>query len=262
MLLFDNQYYIIRKGDFATNGNTKIVYCFFSFILCIDDYVNRNSHDCFIILGGSTAIWSCIELYLHISKTRVIKPMNISFNDTKIQLPTTIGILLQGFQEGGFITTLGLYYGDRIHNPFYLLHMHVFIIIIVTHLFFKSNVSKSSKRQINTNGSIIYISSATLYDIHHFLYYPEHQLRQAYMFATMIYICSIWTFFTWFFNFRQVEVHTKNKNRIDNNEYPYNIDQTCSIHKGTHMESFVVLTYDVIFEIGFAYVFFYNLFFV
>lgn len=262
MLLFDKQYYIIRKGDFATNGNTKIIYCIFSAILCVDDYITRNSYDCFFILGGSTLIWSCIEFYLHISKTRVIKPMNISFNNKQLQLSTHIGVLLQGFQEGGFITTLGLYYGDRIQEPLYLVHMHIFIFVIISQMFFKTNVSKSSKRQVNTVSSVSYISTVTLYNIHHYWYYPEHQLRQTYMFATMIYICSIWTFFTWFFNFRQVEVHTKNKNRIDNNEYPYNIDQTCSIHKGTHMESFVVLTYDVIFEIGFAYVFFYNLFFV
>ena len=263
MLLFDKQYYIIRKGDFATNGNTKIIYCIFSSVLCVDDYINRNSYDCLFILGGSTLIWSCIELYLHLSKTRVIKPMNISFNNNLIQLSTPIGILLQGFQEGGFITTLGLYYGDRIHEPFYLVHMHIFITVIVSHMFFKSNVNKSSKRQVNTIGSVGYITTVTLYNIHHYLYYPEHQLRQTYMFATMIYICSFWTFFAWLFKFREVEVYTKNKvDLIDNTEYPYNIIQKYTIHPATNMETFGVLTYDVIFEIGFAYVFFYNLFFV
>jgi hypothetical protein len=262
MLLFDKQYYIIRKGDFATNGNTKIIYCMFSSILCIDDYINRNSYDCFFILGSSTIIWSCIEFYLHISKARVIKPMNISFNNNQIQLSTPVGILLQGCQEGGVITTLGLYYGDRIHEPFYLVHMHIFIFVIISHMFFKSNVSKSSKRQVNTVSSVSYISTVTLYNIHHYWYYPEHQLRQTYMFATMIYICSFWTFFAWLFKFRQVEVHTKNKNRIDDTEYPYNIVQKYNIHPATNMESFCVLAYDIIFEIGFAYVFFYNLFFV
>ena len=263
MLFFDKQYYIIRKGVFATNVNTKIIYCIFSSVLCVDDYINRNSYDCLFILGGSTLIWSCIELYLHLSKTRVIKPMNISFNNNLIQLSTPIGILLQGFQEGGFITTLGLYYGDRIHEPFYLVHMHIFITVIVSHMFFKSNVNKSSKRQVNTIGSVGYITTVTLYNIHHYLYYPEHQLRQTYMFATMIYICSFWTFFAWLFKFREVEVYTKNKvDLIDNTEYPYNIIQKYTIHPATNMETFWVLTYDVIFEIGFAYVFFYNLFFV
>ena len=263
MLLFNNQYYIIRKGDFATNGNTKVIYCIFSSILCIDDYINRSSYDCFIILCGSTAIWSCIECYLHISKTRIIKPMNISFNKTIIQLSTPIGIFLQGFQEGGFITTLGLYYGDRIHDPFYLLQMHIFILVVITHLYFKSNVSKSSKRQVNTVSSVSYISTVTLYNIHHYWYYPEHQLRQTYMFATMIYICSFWTFFAWLFNFRQVEVYTKNNvDLIDNNEYPYNIINKYCTRPATSMESFCILAYDVIFEIGFAYLFFYNLFIV
>jgi hypothetical protein len=262
MLLFDKQYYIIRKGDFATNGNTKIIYCIFSAILCVDDYITRNSYDCFFILGGSTLIWSCIEFYLHISKTRVIKPMNISFNNKQLQLSTHIGVLLQGFQEGGFITTLGLYYGDRIQEPLYLVHMHIFIFVIISQMFFKTNVSKSSKRQVNTVSSVSYISTVTLYNIHHYWYYPEHQLRQTYMFATMIYICSFWTFFAWLFKSRQVEVHTKKQNLIDDTEYPYNIVQKYNIHPATNMETFCVLAYDIIFEIGFAYVFFYNLFFV
>jgi hypothetical protein len=83
------------------------------------------------------------------------------------------------------------------------------------------------------------------------------------MFATMIYICSFWTFFAWLFKSRQVEVYIKNNvDIIDNHEYPYNIIQKYNILPATNMETFCVLAYDVIFEIGFAYVFFYNLFFV
>ena len=76
--LFDNQYYMIRNGDFATNANTKIIYGLVSTGLCIDDYMNRNSLDCFVVLIGSTAVWSFVELMLHLSKTRNIKPMFIS----------------------------------------------------------------------------------------------------------------------------------------------------------------------------------------
>ena len=86
MSLLDTQYYIIRKGDFATNGNTKISYCIFALLLCIDDYINRSSTDCFILLFGSTTIWSLVELCLHISKTRNIKPMLVSIYYKQIQL--------------------------------------------------------------------------------------------------------------------------------------------------------------------------------
>ena len=45
--LVQNKYYIVRLGDFATNGNTKLLYGLFSILLCIDDYISRNSKDCF-----------------------------------------------------------------------------------------------------------------------------------------------------------------------------------------------------------------------
>jgi len=268
MLLLDKQYFIIRKGDFATNGNTKIIYCFFSSMLCVDDYINRNSSDCFNILIGSTIIWSFVEFCLHISKTRDIKPMQLSLYSKQIQLPQFIGIILQGFQEGGFITTLGLYYGDRIHQTYYQIHMHIFILMVIANLFFKSNIIKSSKRQINTKGSLGFIGIVTLYNMQKIYYYPSHNTRQAYMFAVMVYICSFWTFFAWVFKFRQVEVYTKkyienieNNKNIEDNEYPYNVLQPYNNH-GTRLETFSVLAYDVIFEIGIAYLTFYNLFIV
>ena len=64
MDLFNNKYYMIRLGNFATNGNTKILYCFFSIFLCIEEYFMKNKTDCFIIMTGSTIMWSLIELLL------------------------------------------------------------------------------------------------------------------------------------------------------------------------------------------------------
>jgi len=261
MSLLDTQYYIVRKGDFATNGNTKIIYCIFSLLLCVDDYIKRNSTDCFIILTGSTTIWSFIELYLHISKTRNIKPMQVTICSKQIQLPQSMGIILQGFQEGGFITTLGLYYGDRIHQTYYLIHMHIFIFIMVGHLCFKTNITKSSKRLINTKGSVGCICIATLYNMQQTYYNPSHNTRQAYMFAVMVYICSFWTSFAWYFKFRQVEVYnTKYIDSIVDKQYPFNVFQTNNNNLGTRLETFSILAYDVIFEIGVAYLTFYNLF--
>jgi hypothetical protein len=72
MTIYDNKYYIKRIGDFATNGNKKIIYSLFSILLCFDDYVNNHSYDCFRIMLGSTFVWTLIEIYLNISKTRVI----------------------------------------------------------------------------------------------------------------------------------------------------------------------------------------------
>jgi len=52
MDLIQNKYHIIRIGDFATNGNTKLLYGVFACILCIDDYISNNSSsDCLTIMA-------------------------------------------------------------------------------------------------------------------------------------------------------------------------------------------------------------------
>ena len=62
--IINNKYYIIRTGDFATNGNKKILYSLFALVLCIDDYYTNHSYDCFSIMIGSSGVWSIIELFL------------------------------------------------------------------------------------------------------------------------------------------------------------------------------------------------------
>ena len=73
------------------------------------------------------------------------------------------------------------------------------------------------------------------------------------MFLSMIYLSSIWTFCTWFKGFRTVEIYIKNNNTtIENEQY-----NKRSIDK---IDTFLILGYDVIFEIGIAYMLFYNMF--
>ena len=71
MTIYDNKYYIKRIGDLQQMGIKKI-YSLFSIFLGFDDYVNNHSYDCFRIMLGSTFVWTLIEIYLNISKTRVI----------------------------------------------------------------------------------------------------------------------------------------------------------------------------------------------
>ena len=261
MSLLNTNYYIVRKGDFATDGNTKILYSIFALYISIDDYISRNSIECLKLLIYSTFLWSCVELFLHLSKTRNIKPMFISLHKSRLELPQLIGIILQGFQEGGFISTLGLYYGDRINQIYYFIHMHMFILFIICNISIKTNTTKSSKRMVNANTSVLFISSLTAYNIHKLYYYPHNIYRISCMFAVMVYVCSFWSFVAWYHNFRMVEVHTKNV-LIDNEEYPNNMSQEYTIIPATSLQTFMVISYDVIFEIGIAYITFYNLLFV
>lgn len=250
MALYDNKYYIIRIGDFATNANKKILYSLFSVFLCLEEYINNNSYDCFLIMTGSTIVWTIIELYLNITETRVIKPMYITLlNKNQYCLHKYLGIFLQGFQEGGVVTTFGLYFGDRLYNKKYLLFFHMFILYIITNMSTKkSNGEIVSKRQINTLGSMGTMACITLYNLRMLYYNPLHFNRQANMFLSMIYVCSVWTIIAYLKNFRKVEVQIKD----NNNKY--------IVKKHSYLDALLILGYDIIFEIGFAYLTFYNWF--
>lgn len=248
MLLSNNKYYILRFGDFATDANTKIIYCIFPIILGIEEYITDNSSYCLEIMLKSTIIWSFVEFLLHITGTRVIKPMYFHFNDASYLLPRYISVCLQGAQEGGFVTTLGLYFGDRIFIPKYFILLHLLLLTIVFNIYIKKNYVAASTRQINTRSSVLLISSMTLYNINCLTAYPEHFYRQMYMFFSMIYISSVWTLSVWYFNFRTVEVYA-----LDDKQEYYK-------RPTNYFNTFLILAYDVVFEIGIAYLTFYNLF--
>lgn len=246
-MILNNKYFIIRIGDFATNGNRKILYFLFSLLFCLEEYITIKSLDCFKIMIGSSIIWSFIELFLHLTNTRIIKPMYIGFGENKRKINNYLGICLQGLQEGGFVTTFGLYFGDRLFQFKYFILLHMFVIFIIFNIYFKKNEEKLSKRQINSNNSLLLISSCTFYNIKMIYQYPEHNIRQFKMFFIMIYISSIWTFLVWLRGFRKVEILlNKNNNYIQK--------------KINYMDSFLILGYDIVFEIAIAYLTFYNLF--
>jgi hypothetical protein len=241
------EYYIIRYGNFATNCNIKLFYGLLSFCLGAVDYVTRGSQDCFKILIGSTATWTLVELYLHTSGTRVIKPMTLLVRGYAYTLPLWSSLIVQGLQEGGLITTLGLFYGDRLGDPKSIIMFHVFLLLSIINVCAQKNLPKSSRRMVNTRASLSFIGSITLYDLHVFSYIEnEEMLRQVRMFLVMIYFSAWWTCATWWVGSRGVEVVDPRINKEEVIKMP--------------LYTFLVLSYDVIFEIGFAYLVFYNLF--
>ena len=248
MILSNDKYYIIRIGDFGTNANTKIYYCLFSIGLCLDDYIMNHSTDCFIILSYSTLIWTFIEFILHISNTRNMKPMFLYYSkDNSILVPQYLGIFLQGFQEGGCITTIGLYFGDRIISFKYIIFLHLLIAFIIINVCNKTKTKKqSSIRQVNTSGSLLAMATITLYDIKSLYENPSHLYRQVSMLFVMIYVSFFWTIIVWYKGFREVAVYIKDQ------------DDKYIIKKDNLHDTIKVLLYDIIFEIGMAYLFFYR----
>ena len=248
MILTKKHYYILRIGDFATNANTKIYYSVFTSLLCVDDYITNHSNDCFNIMLYSTFIWTVIEFLLHMSNTRIIKPMFFYFFNHKYKLPFLFGIFLQGFQEGGCVTTIGLYFGDRLYNYKSVVFLHFLILFIIGNVSIKHRINNfASKRLVNSNGSVSLMSIITLFNFNTLYQHPPHFYRQMKMLFIMIYVCSFWTFTTWYKGFRKVEVYIKNEQDIE------------VIQMQSGYDTFYILGYDVAFEIGMAYLFFYNI---
>jgi hypothetical protein len=258
MNILHNKYHIIRNGDFATNGNTKVLYGIFSGILCMDDYFSKESTDCISIMIGSSIIWTVVEMYLHATRTRIIKPMQVGLAGRQLMLPQSVGALLQGVQEGGVVTTVGLYYGDRIHDAGSMIHLHLFIVVVIANVLMRDTITDSmsvkSLRQVNTWGSGLLILATTTYNLSMVWRNPEHASRQLAMLSIMVYICSYWTFFSWCKGHRTIEVHVRTPTHESNSLQKY------SIKPVTALDTFFILAYDVLFEVGIAYVLFYNLF--
>ena len=174
--------------------------------------------------------------------------MYLNYHNYSIQLPINLGIFLQGFQEGGCITTIGLYFGDRLHIYKYCFFLHVLILFISMNVFIKTKkVGQSSKRLVNSASSLSLMGTITAYDIIILYRNPLHFQRQMKMFFVMIYVCSFWTFVVWYKGFRKVKVYIQDHNNLY-------VRKTSN-----YTDTFIVLSYDVIFEIGMAYLFFYNI---
>lgn len=173
--------------------------------------------------------------------------MTINYNNQIVEIDKYLGLLFQGIQEGGFITIIGLFFGDYINNIYYMIVFHLLILIIVLQILNKTNKLKSSRRQVNNQYTNLIMFSATVFNIYKIYQNPSHLYRQFKMFFIMIYLSAFWTFFTWYKGFRCVEVEKLLYNNI-------------VVLKANRIEEFCVLAYDIIFEIGIAYLTFYNLF--
>ena len=129
--LLYNKYYIIRTGDFATNANKKIIYITLGLGLCFHDYNVNHTMEYYYVMFGSSFIWTLIELFLNQQQIRIIKPMKLNINGITYPLNKYIGITLQGIQEGGVVTIIGLYFGDRFYSVYYQTLYHLLIAYMI-----------------------------------------------------------------------------------------------------------------------------------
>ena len=115
----------------------------------------------------------------------------------------------------------------------------------------ETNNKVLSKRQINTPGSLALMSGATIFNTWILINYPQHFYREMGMFLSMVYISGIWTVVSYYKDFRRVEVQLYQHRCNIGREYVRKLD--------TFLDAFFILGYDVVFEIGMAYITFYNI---
>ena len=82
--------------------------------------------------------------------------MFINYGQKRFELPKYLALLLQGLQEGGVVSTFGLYFGDRFFDYRYNVIYNMFMINMVINMNNKQTIINNlSKRQINTLSSVI-----------------------------------------------------------------------------------------------------------
>ena len=90
------------------------------------------------------------------------------------------------------------------------------------------------------------MSAVTLCNLKTLYEHQQYFYRQLSMFFVMIYVSAWWTVSVWCKGFRTVDVYIKD-------QYDQYIIKKYSLY-----DTFIVLSYDVIFEIAMAYLFFFN----
>lgn len=219
-------YYIVRHGAFATNGEIKTIFSFFALLLCYDNI------EYFYLFLTSSFIWSCIEGVLQIMNIRKINKM--FFFDH--QIPLFFSLLLQGTQEAGFVCVYGLWFADRLFTHWRLfLLSNIAIFLLVLKNGYNCKIQKhASIRCITTQNSLLCLTGTGIINIYGLFYIETY--RPLLMCLCMSILGSVWTFGQVIMGLRCVETDKG----LASNE-----------------ERFAILSFDVFIEISCAYLPFY-----
>ena len=223
----DTHYYIIRHGSFATKGEVKLLYTFISLYMC-----NDNSEYNYLFLVSTTG-WSLVELILQTYGTRNIKHM--TFFGQPLHL--SFSILLQGAQEGGFVCIYGIWFADRLATHWnYLLLSNMIILSMIVVNGYRTPIAEqnASRRCITSFYPLLALTTTSIVNVYSLLYIET--ARPLRMFFVMILLGAIWTS-------GQVALGMRTVSR--------------GMDPSTSMETFAILSFDVLVEIACAYLPFY-----
>lgn len=231
--MLENLIFMIRAGSFGTDYLTKLFVLLFSLAICWYDWKKNKRKDYLYVFLIGTLIWFLVEFSIQIQGVRVTDAYLFGMS-----LPIFFAALLRGAAEGGFVILFGLFFADRLKNKkwlsiFILLTLAFFITTIVTQGAI-TDKEVSSKRDLLNNNGLIYMAVMVLFDIFWLAKSNKEVRKRAFLsFLIMIIVTGAWTIAEFISGTRWIELGT--------NFAP------------TYLQ-FLGLGYDVIVEIGLAYI--------
>lgn len=224
---FDNHYYIVRHGAFATKGEVKLLYSIFSLYMC------DGNIEYLALFAVSSILWALVELVLQLCGTRKIQPMQFLGRP----LPLAASLMLQGAQEGGFVCVYGIWFGDRLFSHWnYLVSTNLFMLSLIlwNGRNAKNLEQNASRRCITAFWPLFALTITGIVNVIGLLYIETD--RPMRMLFVMSLLGAVWTA-------GQVALGMRG---VMHGDKP-----------GTALETFAVLSFDVLIEIACAYLPFY-----
>ena len=268
-------YYILRSNTFARSANTKLLYTLGAICIAVQqkEYI--------ILYTFSTGFWTFIEYLLVWTsirkiKTMIFQPLSLlpcipTLYNRKYKLNQITSAVLRGSMEGGFITTYSLYWADNILvYPFSFIGSLIVIFMHTLVLNYNTKISKNRKilpnnynstlstynnrngkinhnsiRHVNSKRALTVLAGISIIDVYYLAFIGFQ--REIVFLTMMIIFGSVWTSAHYLCNTRQV---------LCCNTRPFT-DAHAYIPNKTHV--FLTYYFDVVVEIGIAYMPFYFL---
>lgn len=235
---------MIRGGGFGNNFETKLYMTLIALFAVIYDWKVKKRTDYWFVFLIGTVIWGGVELSLQIAGTRVVV-QNYLFG---LPLSVFSTALLRGTSEGAVIAIIGVFFGDRLLDSkdrkwsivgFILLNLVIVLMVLQQYQpTITSGENVPSRREIFTPVAVIFMILMIIIDL--YWYFRSDSItrkRGLWMFYVLLLFSTIWTLTEYLCHTRWIEIMSLG-----------------SLQHADPITEFLALLYDIVVEIGFAYV--------
>lgn len=189
--------YIIRGGQFGVDFTPKIVWIAIGIVLVLWDRRARRSWDALWVFLAGTLLVGGMEGYLQATGNRIM-PERSLFGQP---LPFALSLPLQAVAEGGTISVLALFIGDRLRRPdsrglgWWLLGIACAGILLREWraLATLDAIAVYSRRSLLSPGSLLFLPAVVLWNGVFFLRHPSQRARLAGMAGVLLLLAGLWT---------------------------------------------------------------------